>query len=189
MKTSYIFLATGFEEIEAVTPIDILRRAGMNVKTVSVNPDSLKVTGAHGVTYIADIRMEQVSSSDADWLILPGGMPGASNLYGCEALRQMLHDHAAAGGNIAAICASPAVVLGQMGLLKGRRATCSPGFEQQCADAVYLPEAVVTDGNIITGRGPATATPFALAIAAASQGKEKAAEVASGMLYDLSDAD
>lgn len=183
---SYVFLATGFEEIEAVTPVDVLRRAGMEVITVSVS-ENRNVTGAHGVTYVADVLMSETDFSDAQWLILPGGLPGATNLYDTPALRELLVKHAAAGGHVAAICASPAVVLAPLGLLDGKAATAYPGFEDALkahgADARQA-QAVVAD-NIITGNGPASSLPFALAIVAATCGEEKAREVAAGMLYSL----
>ena len=129
MRESYVFLADGFEEVEALTPVDVLRRAGMPVKTVSIT-SSLLVTGAHGVTVTADLIFNSTLFKDPAWLILPGGMPGASNLYDFDPLHGLLKNQfESKHGKIAAICASPAVVLGQMGLLKGREATCYPGFE------------------------------------------------------------
>ncbi|MCM1310632.1 MAG: DJ-1/PfpI family protein [Bacteroides sp.] len=181
MKTSYIFLATGFEEIEAVAPIDVLRRAGMPVTTVSVN-DSRQVQGAHGVPYIADITIADLPATvDAEWLILPGGMPGATNLLDCQPLVDLLTSFP---GHIAAICASPSVVLGSLGLLKGKRATCYPGMENWSDNGATMTGAdVERDGRFITGRGPALAIPFAAAIVETSLGKDKADEVLSGMLY------
>lgn len=182
MKTSYIFLATGFEEIEAVAPIDVLRRAGMPVTTVSVT-DSREVHGAHGVPYIADITIADLPAAvDAEWLILPGGMPGATNLLDCKPLTELLTGFP---GNIAAICASPSVILGSLGLLKDRRATCYPGMENFAENngVNWTGAAVERDGRFITGRGPALAIPFAAAIVDASLGKAKADEVLAGMLH------
>lgn len=130
MKESYVFLAEGFEDVEALTPVDVLRRAEMPVKTVSIT-SSLQVKSAHGVVVTADVLYDNTMFKDPAWLILPGGMPGASNLYEFAPLQGLLKNQLASkDGRIAAICASPAVVLGQLGLLKGRKATCYPGFEK-----------------------------------------------------------
>lgn len=182
MKTSYVFLAPGFEEIEAVAPIDILRRAGMPVKTVSIVPQNNVVIGANNVPYVADMNISELDPEvDAEWLILPGGMPGATNLLACVPLTKLLTSF---GGNIAAICASPAVVLGGLGLLNGKKATCYPGMESVAPDSVeFTGRNVERDGRFITGRGPAWAPAFAAAIVEASLGKEKADEVMTGMLY------
>lgn len=182
MKTSYIFLAPGFEEIEAVAPLDVMRRAGMPVKTVSVLSESLTVVGAHGVPYVADMSLADLPACpDAEWLILPGGMPGATNLLGCKRLTDMLLSFP---GNIAAICASPSVVLGSLGLLKGKKATCYPGMENYSDNGATMTGADVEhDGRFITGRGPALAIPFGAAIVAASLGRDKADEVLSAMLF------
>lgn len=182
MKEAFIFLAEGFEEIEALSVIDVLRRGNMNVKTVSIT-QSLQVKGAHGVMVTADVLFDNTMFSNPEWLILPGGMPGATNLYEFAPLQGLLRRQAeSSNGKIGAICASPAVVLGQLGLLKGRHATCYPGFENLLEGAVYENDPVVVDGNIITGNGPANATAWALAILRHSEGELKAEEVASGML-------
>lgn len=179
---NYIFLADGFEEIEAVNPIDIMRRAGMEVLTVSIN-DSKKVTGAHGIVVEADITFKQADFADTDWLILPGGMPGATNLYSFTPLADLLkvHNHK---GRIAAICASPAVVLGQLGILNGKHATCYPGMEAAAIAGGALMEnkRVVVDGNIVTGNGPSSAQLWALTIVAETLGQDAADSVAAGML-------
>lgn len=184
MKTSYVFLAPGFEEIEAITPIDILRRAGMKVSVVAVSA-AKEVAGAHGISVVADIKLDDVQLDNADFLILPGGMPGATNLFESQQLCQMLKQHAADGGKIAAICASPAVVLAPLGLLDGLEATCYPGFEDGCRQhgAKMLDQRVVMTPNIITGNGPSSAAQFALAIVANAAGDTKAQEVAEQMLY------
>lgn len=180
MKTSYLFLAEGFEEIEALTVVDMLRRAGMPVKTVSITTQK-EVKGAHGIPVTADMLYEPLNLTDTDWLILPGGLPGATHLGEFSPLRQLLENHAAQNGNIAAICAAPSV-LGDLGLLNGRKATCYPGFESRLTGADYTARAVETADNIITGKGPGMAAAFALAIIARSAGGEKAQEVAEGML-------
>lgn len=180
---NYVFLAPGFEEIEAVTPIDVMRRGGMQVTTVAVTTDGNKaVTGAHGVTYTADTDIASVDLSAAEWLVLPGGMPGATNLHDCAKLTDALRAHAAKGGWLAAICASPAVVLGSLGLLAGRSATCYPGFENICDGAEMTGADVAVDSNIVTGNGPASALKWSLAILEAACGREMASAVADGML-------
>lgn len=185
MKESYVFLAEGFEEIEAITGIDVLRRAGMQVRTISITA-SLQVTGAHGVIVTTDALYDNTLFSDPEWLILPGGMPGATNLYEFAPLQGLLQRQAASGkGRIAAICAAPAVVLGQLGLLKGERATCYPGFEEMLIDAKSVDLPVVTSGKFVTASGPGLATKWALEIVKEAMGKDKAREVANGMLiYD-----
>lgn len=179
---NYVFLAPGFEEIEAVAPIDIMRRAGMEVVTVAVTADgSEAVEGAHGVPYVADVHIDDLpAETEAEWLVLPGGIPGASNLYENTKLTDMLKT---TGGGIAAICASPAVVLGQSGLLEGKSATCYPGFEELCRGAEMTGAPVVSTPRLITAKGPAFAMDFGLAIVTASLGEDKAEEVARGMLF------
>ena len=134
MAKVYVFLADGFEDVEALIPIDVLRRGGVEVVTVSTTDFPL-VESAHGVNIEADLQFEQCDFSDADLLMLPGGMPGAANLYSHEGVCKAVCDQAAAGKKIAAICAAPAVVLAQLGLLEGKKATCYPGFEQVLKDA------------------------------------------------------
>jgi 4-methyl-5(b-hydroxyethyl)-thiazole monophosphate biosynthesis len=183
--TSYVFLAQGFEEIEALATVDLLRRAGMNVQTVSIT-DNLKVEGAHNIAVEADVTIADATFSDIDWLIVPGGMPGATNLHECEQLNDLLKSHAAKEGNIAAICAAPAVVLAPLGLLNGIEATCYPGFEQECKHygAQMVDRRFVVSGNIITANGPSSATLFALAIIGKSQGVSVSQEVAQGILLN-----
>ena len=164
MKTVYLFLATGFEEIEALTIVDMLRRAEIDITTVSISRN-LQVEGAE----------------DADWLILPGGMPGTKHLGECKPLVSLLQRQAAANKNIAAICAAPSV-LGQAGLLNGYKATCYPGFEQFLTGATVTGDNVTVDRNITTGKGPGAAISFATAIITQIAGEEKAREVTSGML-------
>lgn len=185
MKESYLFLAEGFEEVEALMTVDIMRRAGMEVTTVAIDNYEV-VTGAHGVPVVADALLDELDLTSADaldnveWLILPGGMPGASNLSACAPLVSALKAHNSCGGKIAAICASPAVVLSAHGLLVGRRATCYPGFE--CQGASLTAERVTVDRNIVTANGPSSASNFALEIVRQSVGDEAAIQVAAGML-------
>lgn len=177
----YEFLANGFEEVEALAPVDILRRGGVEVKTVSVT-GSEYVESAHGVTVKADLKFEEADLSRADLLMLPGGLPGATNLNEHPGVRRALTEQNAKGGRIAAICAAP-LVLGSLGLLQGRRATCYPGFEKYMTGATYTAELFTTDGNITTGRGPAATLPYAYSILASFVGEEKTAEVRDGMIY------
>lgn len=182
MKDIFVFLAEGFEEIEAITVIDILRRAGLPVKTVSITT-ALQVTGAHGMTVTADLIFDNTLFKDAGWLVLPGGMPGATNLYEFGPLEGLLREQMkSAEGRIAAICASPAVVLGQMGLLKGEKATCYPGFEGMLDGAEHEDAPVVTSGKFVLGNGPANAMIWALTIVSETLGSHEADKVANGLL-------
>lgn len=180
VKKSYVFLADGFEEIEALATVDMLRRAGMEVETVSINKKTVAV-GAHGVVVEADAVIGDVSLDGIDWLILPGGLPGASNLVACGPLVDMLRAHNAKGGHIAAICASPAFVLGALGLLEDVTATCYPGCEGMAPDVEFTFNPVEVSGNIVTGKGPGYTFKFAEAIIAATLGQEAADKVIAGM--------
>lgn len=183
MNCSYVFLANGFEEIEALSVVDIMRRAGLEVKTVSINGD-LNVTGAHGVNVVADMKIAGADFSEAEWLIAPGGLPGSQYLHESEAVSAALKSHAAKNGKIAAICAAPAFVLSPLGILDGKEATCYPGCEGKFRKEVIRKDAhVVKDGNIITANGPASAAMFALAIVAHTLGEAVAQEIGAGMLY------
>lgn len=182
MRESFVFLAEGFEEIEAITVVDLLRRAGMPVKTVSITT-ALQVTGAHGVTVKADLLFDNTLFKDAEWLILPGGMPGATNLYEFGPLQGLLKSQLESGeGRIAALCASPAVVLGQLGLLKGEEATCYPGFERMLEGARVVDAPVVTSGRFVLGNGPANAMDWALTIISETISSQEALKVANGLL-------
>lgn len=183
MKKTYLFLADGFEEIEALATVDLLRRAGVKVAMVSINK-TVAVKGAHDIEVAADMVMGQEDMSDAEMLVLPGGMPGATNLAAdaqvCELLTSQ-HEH---GGKIAAICAAPAVVLAPLGILDGYDATCYPGFEEglNAGGAYVKHQRVVVDRNIITANGPSSAIPFALSIIEAIKGQDAADNVAAGIL-------
>lgn len=189
MNESFLFLARGFEEIEALTAVDVLRRAGIPVKTVSIT-SALQVEGAHGVVVNADLIFDNTLFKSPEWLILPGGMPGATNLYEFAPLQGLLRRQAESEkGRIAAICAAPAVVLGQLGLLKGVKATCYPGFEEQLEGAEVVPAPVVTDGKFVLANGPSTALQWALTIVKETKGTEVAVQIANGMLlYPKSNA-
>lgn len=163
MKKAGVFLAHGFEEVEAVTVIDFLRRAGIQVEIIGVTGKS--ITGSHGISVTADVEIQGTESS-YDALVIPGGMPGAKNIAECEFAVQMIKSLDRRGGLIAAICAAPAVVLGAHDLIRGRAVTCYPGFEDKLQNGIFKEDAVVTDGNLISSRGPGTAAEFSLAIIA-----------------------
>ena len=164
-----VCLAPGFEEIEALTPVDVLRRAGLDVKTVAIGTDTKSVSGSHGITVVADITERELSArSDfpacVEHIILPGGMPGSLNLDASPFVDKMLPLVKESGGHIAAICAAP-LVLGRRGFLKEKKATCFPGFEQELVGATVTGEICVTDGNITTANGMEAALPFAKRLA------------------------
>lgn len=181
MKKVSIFLAPGFEEVEALTPIDLLRRAGAEVTIVSVWEEKA-VTGSHQITVKADALFEEMDFGDQDLLILPGGQPGTNNLKACQKLRDLLTDADKKGKLLAAICAAP-TVFGDMGLLKGKRATCYPGCEEGLTGAECLTDRVVVEGNITTSRGVGTAIPFALSLIEQLFGKEKSEEIRKSIVY------
>ena len=180
MKTIFVFLADGFEEIEALTPVDILRRAGLSVKTVSVMDEQV-VAGAHGVPVMADMMFDEVNAEDAEMILLPGGLPGATNLDAHQGLSQMILDFAKEEKPLAAICAAP-LVFGNRGLLEGKKATCYPGFETYLKGAQYTADLVEKDGNFITGKGPGAAMEFAFAIVEKYCGMDKVNELKQGMM-------
>lgn len=181
MGTIYLFLAEGFEEVEALSVVDIVRRAGLSIKTVSVTEQET-VTSSHGVNIKADMQFDaEAICQDAEMLVLPGGLPGATNLAAHEGLRKVLLGFCAAGRPLAAICAAP-MVYGQLGLLKGKNATCYPGFEKYMEGAHATGAMVEQDGNFITGKGPGAAFDFGFAIVTKLAGKAKADEVKAGML-------
>lgn len=181
MKKVSIFLAPGFEEVEALTPIDLLRRAGAQVTIVSIGEEKA-VTGSHQITVTADKLFEEMDFSDQDMLILPGGQPGTNNLKACKKLRDLLENANNQEKLLAAICAAP-TVFGDMGLLKGKKATCYPGCEDGLIEAEYMTDRVVTDGNITTSRGVGTAIPFALSLIEQLFGKEKSEEIRTSIVY------
>ena len=184
MAKVYVFLANGFEDVEALIPVDVLRRGGVEVVTVSTT-DLPLVTSAHGVNIEADVMFDDTDVSDADLLMLPGGMPGAANLYEHEGVCKAVCDQMAGGRKVSAICAAPAVVLAPLGLLEGKRATCYPSFEQALkgGGAQYTADLVTVDGNITTAEGPAAAFPYAYELLAQLAGQKTADQVAEGMRY------
>jgi len=177
----YLFFAEGFEEIEALTPVDVLRRAGLEIKTVSITGNRI-VTGAHGIALQADLLFEETTFSDADYLILPGGMPGTLYLGAHTGLCALLRTHASRGGRLSAICAAPSV-LGNNGLLYGKNYTCYPGCEKDWQQATKLNEGVVEDGGLITAAGPGQSLPFALRMVECLLGKARAQEIAAAMIF------
>lgn len=180
MKSICIFLAEGFEEMEAMFPLDILRRGGLNVKTVSVTGNKT-VTSSHQVPVVADMLFEDLNEAEVEMIVLPGGLPGATNLDAHAGLDKLIMSFAAAGKPLAAICAAP-MVYGKRGLLKGKKATCYPGFEKYLEGAETTGAMVEQDGNFITGKGPGAAFDFASAIVAKFAGNAKIEEVRAGML-------
>lgn len=155
--------AEGFEEIEGVTIVDVLRRAGIAVTSAHLGKNP--VTGSHGISVTADSWIEDIDADDYGGIILPGGMPGSENLRNSKTVLSVINMINNRGGYIGAICAAP-LVLGHAGILSGKRATCFPGFEEELKGAEITGDPVTVDGNIITGRGPGCAIPFALEIAA-----------------------
>lgn len=177
----YVFLATGFEDIEAIAPVDIMRRAGLKVQTVSITGERV-VMSAHGVGITSDILLQEVDFGKAEMLVLPGGLPGSTNLDACQPLTRAIKQHFETGGAIAAICAAP-LVFGHLGLLKGRIATCYPGVEPELIGANYTAAIVEQDGNIITGKGPAAAFEFGYTIVDYFLGEGASLPLRQGMIY------
>jgi len=178
----YVFLATGFEDIEALAPVDILRRAGLPVETVSITRD-LVVVSAHGVGVQADTFIQDIDFADADMIVLPGGLPGATNLDACEPLKAGIMKLYEEGKPLAAICAAPQV-FGHLGILSGIKATCYPGVEGHLRNAIYTGALVEVDGQFITGRGPAAAFEFGYQIVDCFQGPGAADPLREGMIYN-----
>ncbi|MCL1992758.1 MAG: DJ-1/PfpI family protein [Spirochaetes bacterium] len=183
-KKVVLFLAEGFEEVEAVTPIDYLRRAGFEVAVCAVG-DSQSVKGARGITLKADTTLEALGSRGADFwdaAVVPGGMPGAANIAASKEAGALLVEMAAAGKTVAAICAAPALVLFPLGLLNGKNFTCYPGMEKNLSGANWLGQPVVVDGGIITSRGAGTAGLFSVSIIEQLAGAEAAEKIAAAVL-------
>jgi 4-methyl-5(b-hydroxyethyl)-thiazole monophosphate biosynthesis len=179
MPRVVVVLAEGFEEIEAVTPIDVLRRAGVEVVTAGVS--GKRVLGSHGIVVEADTTLDALPPCDA--VILPGGMPGSDNLGKSEAVQALVRKTHAAGKHVAAICAAPALALARSGVLEGKRATCYPGLEKHFgAGVTRADERVVVDGKVVTSRGPGTALEFSLTLVEQLVSKQKADELRKGML-------
>lgn len=181
MTDTAIFLADGFEEIEGLMVVDLLRRAGIKVDMVSIS-DSLVVTGSHKIPVTADKLLTDVDLSEYALLVLPGGMPGTLRLGECSLLCDGIKDACERGKMIAAICAAP-TVFGKLGLLKGKKACCYPDMEDGLLEAAVCYDPVSVDGNIITSRGLGTALPFALCLIEQLLDKKTADELAEKVVY------
>ena len=181
MAKVFIFLAEGFEEIEGLTVVDLLRRAKIDITMVSVT-GNINVTGSHQITTITDVLFEEANFSDADMLVLPGGMPGTAHLMKHAGLDKLLKKQHALGKPLAAICAAPSV-LGAKGLLAGKNATCYPGYEESLIDAKICNSSVVTDGNITTSKGMGTSIDFSLSLIRSIKGEDEARKIAEAIQY------
>ena len=182
MSKVLIFMAEGHEEIEALTVVDLLRRAGIEIEMISITGNK-KVPGSHGITTVCDKYIENADFESADMIVLPGGMPGTLNLELCEPLMDQIHGFNTSKKGLAAICAAP-TVFGKAGILEGKKATCYPGMEKDLVGANVSTDEVCHDGHIITSRGLGTAIPFALEIVKTFQGEEAAKKLAAGIVYN-----
>jgi 4-methyl-5(b-hydroxyethyl)-thiazole monophosphate biosynthesis len=174
----YIFLAEGFEEIEAITPMDILRRAGVELCSVGIT--GKKVTGAHSISIECDIVPEEADLRNAEMIILPGGMLGTQNLAKSTFVTAMVKASVKQGTHLAAICAAP-MILGKLGLLNGKSAVCFPGYEDKLKGAIYLNLPIITDGKITTSKSAGTALPFALELVRVLKGQAVANVIAASL--------
>lgn len=181
MSKVLVFLANGFEEIEGLTVVDLLRRADITVETVSIS-DSLTVTGAHNISVLADTLIEDAALSDADMVVLPGGMPGTLHLGNCKQVTDTVTQYFNQGKRVAAICAAPSV-LGDLGILNGKRACCYPGFEDRLTGATPSKNEVEQDGTVTTSRGLGTAIPFALSLIAQLTDTETASKIKESIIF------
>ncbi len=176
-----VLLADGFEEIEALTIVDLLRRAQIYVDTVSITDDYM-VYGSHGINVQAEEIFKETDFSDSDMIVLPGGMPGTTNLSEHKGVQSIVKEFAKNGKYVAAICAAPKV-LGELGLLKGKKITCYPTVEKEIKGAAFTHTPVAADNNIITGRAAGSAIEFALMLIETLAGKKKAQETAKAIVY------
>ena len=172
----YVLLGTGFEEVEAIAPVDLLRRAGVSVLTVGV--DGKAVTGSHGITVEADITLEQMDLTDLEMIVLPGGLGGVATARSSQGALDALRFAYENNKFVAAICAGP-TVLAELGIIGDRRATCYPGCETGMGNAAMVESACVTDGKLITGASAGCAIPFALGLIEALKGEEEAKRIAA----------
>lgn len=177
----YILLAEGFEEIEALTPADLLRRAGVDVRLVGVTGKTVR--GAHGIGVETDLEIDAADFDNAEMIVLPGGMPGTTNLYADARVTAAVRKMAEEGKYVAAICAAPSVILGGMGLLAGKKATCYPGMEDGMKGAAALDRNCVVDGQVITGRAVGGALDFGCALVSALCGEEQARKVSAAVVH------
>ena len=182
MSQIYAFLAEGFEEVECLAVVDLLRRAKLQVSLISITGEKA-VTGSHHITVLADALFEETNLSNADLLFLPGGVPGTPNLAAHKGLTDALKNHAANGKRLAAICAAPSI-LGGLNILKNKKATCYPGWEDKLTDAIYQPKGVVTDGTITTAKGLGFAIDLGLELISLLLDKETSEKIKSGIQYN-----
>lgn len=181
MKKAIVFLADGCEMVEALTPVDLLRRAGVVVETVSINGKET-IESSHKVVIKADKVFDETVADDADMVILPGGMPGTLHLGAHDGVTSIVKKFHAEGKFVAAICAAPSV-LGELGVLNGKKAVCYPSFEEKLLGADVTMDEVAVDGNVITSRGMGTAIPFALALVEALIDKDTADKIGESVIY------
>ena len=183
MKKAVMLFANGYEEVEALMTVDLLKRAGVDIRLVSIN-DDMTVTGSHGISVTMDTKLSRIQLKEEDAIIIPGGMPGTKYLAGYKPLTDLLTDFNNKGKKIAAICAAPSVFSG-LGFLKGRKATSYPSFMEILSKdgAVTSEDSVVVDGNITTSRGLGTAADFALSLISQLENEEKAKEIAESVVY------
>ncbi|MBD5395139.1 MAG: DJ-1/PfpI family protein [Lachnospiraceae bacterium] len=182
MSKVCVFFATGFEEIEALTVVDLLRRVDVETDMVSITEERI-VEGSHNIPVVMDRLLKEVDFEQVDVIILPGGGQGTRNLEACESLMEQVDAFAAAGKTVCAICAAPSI-LGHRGHLRGKRAIAYPGFESQLEGAEIIYEPAVADGNIITGRGMGCAVDFGLAVVEYLKGKEVKEELAEKIVFN-----
>ena len=181
MSKVYAFFATGYEEVEALTVVDLLRRAAVEVNMVSMTGENY-VVGSHGISINMDSKFDDNDYSDGDVFFLPGGMPGTTNLLAHQGLCKLLVEKCEQGKRLAAVCAAPSV-FGQLGLLQGKKATSYPGFEEKLTGAEYLLDSVVTDGNITTSRGMGTSIDLGLELISMLCNEETAMSIGKGIIY------
>ncbi len=181
LKRICIFLSEGFEEVEALTVVDLLRRADIEISTVAIGEEKC-VEGRSGIKVIAEYTIDDINFSEYDGIVLPGGMPGTENLYACSKLCENIKEFNDSKKLLAAICAAP-VILGRMVILKGKRACCYPGMENELEEAAVENKPVSVDDNIITSRGVGTAIPFSKAIVEYISGNETAENVMKSIVY------
>ena len=181
MSKAAVFFGTGYEEIEALTVVDILRRAGVETLMVSVTGEH-NVSGSHNIKVEMDALIEEINFDELELIVLPGGMPGTKNLEACDALMAQVDAFVSRNKLVAAICAAPSI-LGHRGILKGKKACSYPTFESHLEGAQVMQQPAVIDGNIITGRGMGAAVPFGLAILEKLQGSEAAQKMAETIVY------
>ena len=181
MSKVCVFFANGFEEIEALTVVDILRRANVDLDMVSITGEK-KATGSHNITVEMDKLIEEVDFEQTDMIVLPGGMPGTVNLEACEPLMEQVDTFYEKGKYVAAICAAPSI-LGHRGILKGKSACCFPGWESHLEGADVKTDTVAVDGHVITSRAMGTAIPFALAIIEQLVSKEAALQMKENIVF------